>query len=88
MSKKDRIAAFKAGRDKRRKESTEKVLSSNNVKALSPAKTEKKPEKEETPKTEPKKEETMHEKMYRIATSKYNPFSVGGSEEWHDSKPG
>ena len=23
---------------------------------------------------------TMHEKMYRIATDKYNPFSVGGSE--------
>ena len=26
------------------------------------------------------KEKTMHEKMYEIATSKYNPFSVGGSE--------
>ncbi len=24
---------------------------------------------------------TMHEKMYEIATSKYNPFSIGGSEE-------
>ena len=23
---------------------------------------------------------TMHEKMYRIATAKYNPFSLGGSE--------
>ena len=23
---------------------------------------------------------TMHEKMYRIATAKYNPFAVGGSE--------
>lgn len=33
-------------------------------------------------------EETIHEKMYKIATSKYNPFSIGGSEEWHDSKPG
>ena len=37
---------------------------------------------------------TMHEKMYRIATAKYNPFAIGGSEqlggseEWHDSKPG
>ena len=45
---------------------------------------------------------TMHEKMYRIATDRYNPFSIGGSEncnsdidcpmggseEWHDSKPG
>ena len=23
---------------------------------------------------------TMHEKMYRMATAKYNPFAVGGSE--------
>ena len=22
----------------------------------------------------------MHEKMYQIATAKYNPFAVGGSE--------
>ena len=27
---------------------------------------------------------TMHEKMYRIATSKYNPFSIGGSENIQD----
>ena len=27
------------------------------------------------------KEETVHEKMYRIATSKYNPFAIGGSEQ-------
>ena len=27
---------------------------------------------------------TMHEKMYRIATAKYNPFSIGGSESIHD----
>ena len=27
---------------------------------------------------------TMHEKMYRIATAKYNPFSVGGSESIND----
>tara|TARA_R100000008_G_scaffold3793_2_gene2567 strand:+ start:637 stop:1002 length:366 start_codon:yes stop_codon:yes gene_type:complete len=26
------------------------------------------------------KEKTMHEKMYQIATAKYNPFAVGGSE--------
>ena len=25
-------------------------------------------------------EETLHQKMYEIATSRYNPFSVGGSE--------
>ena len=37
---------------------------------------------------EVKEDDSMHEKMYKIATSKYNPFSVGGSEEWHDSKPG
>ena len=29
-------------------------------------------------------EETIHEKMYKIATSKYNPFSIGGSENIHD----
>ena len=29
-------------------------------------------------------EETMHEKMYKIATDKYNPFSIGGSESIHD----
>ena len=25
-------------------------------------------------------EETLHEKMYKMATNRYNPFSVGGSE--------
>ena len=25
-------------------------------------------------------EETIHHKMYEIATSKYNPFAIGGSE--------
>ena len=27
---------------------------------------------------------SLHEKMYRIATDKYNPFSVGGSQSIHD----
>ena len=27
---------------------------------------------------------SVHEKMYEIATAKYNPFSVGGSENIHD----
>tara|TARA_B100000131_G_scaffold153840_1_gene149233 strand:+ start:945 stop:1301 length:357 start_codon:yes stop_codon:yes gene_type:complete len=27
-----------------------------------------------------KKEESIHEKMYEIATARYNPFSLGGSE--------
>ena len=26
----------------------------------------------------------VHQKMYEIATSKYNPFSIGGSESIHD----
>ena len=41
---------------------------------------------ESTPEFEKEAEEivTMHEKMYRIATAKYNPFSVGGSENIHD----
>ena len=25
-------------------------------------------------------EKTMHQKMYEIATAKYNPFAIGGSE--------
>lgn len=29
-------------------------------------------------------DDTIHEKMFKIATSKYNPFSVGGSESIHD----
>ena len=29
-------------------------------------------------------EETMHEKAYRLARDKYNPFSIGGSESIHD----
>ena len=26
----------------------------------------------------------IHQKMYEIATAKYNPFSIGGSENIHD----
>ena len=41
---------------------------------------------ESTPEFEKDAEEivTVHEKMYRMARSKYNPFSVGGSENIHD----
>ena len=35
--------------------------------------------KEEEPKKK-EEEKTIHQKMYEIATSKYNPFAVGGSE--------
>ena len=40
---------------------------------------------ESTPEHEKAAEEivTMHEKMYRIATDRYNPFSVSGSENCH-----
>ena len=30
------------------------------------------------------KDVTIHEKMYKIATDKYNPFAIGGSESIHD----
>ena len=33
-------------------------------------------------------EETLHQKTYDIATSKYNPFAVGGSESIHDFQGG
>ena len=41
---------------------------------------------ESTPDFEKDAEEivTMHEKAYRLARSKYNPFAVGGSENIHD----
>ena len=29
---------------------------------------------------------TMHERMYKLATAKYNPFAVGGSENLGGSK--
>ena len=32
----------------------------------------------------PKEADNIHQKMYEIATAKYNPFSVGGSESIHD----
>ena len=31
---------------------------------------------------------TMHEKAYRLARAKYNPFAVGGSESIHDFQGG
>ena len=31
-------------------------------------------------------DESIHQKMYRIATDKYNPFSVGGSESINDKR--
>ena len=31
-------------------------------------------------------DENVHEKMYKIATAKYNPFAVGGSESINDNK--
>ena len=40
---------------------------------------------EETPEI---KEETPHHIAYDIATSKYNPFAVGGSESIHDFEGG
>ena len=39
-------------------------------------------DKKETPdeSDEIEEEKTIHQKMYEIATAKYNPFSIGGSE--------
>ena len=41
-------------------------------------------EDDSKPKEENEENLTIHEKMYRIATAKYNPFAVGGSESIHD----
>ena len=40
--------------------------------------------KPELKKKEVKEDDNIHQKMYEIATSKYNPFAVGGSENIHD----
>ena len=32
----------------------------------------------------PKEADDIHHKMYEIATAKYNPFSIGGSESIKD----
>ena len=40
------------------------------------------------PKSKPKKNETIHHTLYEIATAKYNPFSIGGSESIHDFQGG
>ena len=36
------------------------------------------------PKPELKKEKTPHHIAYEIATAKYNPFAIGGSENIHE----
>ena len=58
------------------------------VKAMTEVEKNPRPEEEvaddwfvETPEI---KEETPHHISYDIATSKYNPFSIGGSESIHD----
>ena len=45
---------------------------------------------ESTPEFEKTAEEvvTMHEKAYRLARAKYNPFAIGGSESIHDVEGG
>tara|TARA_B100001123_G_scaffold348074_1_gene397247 strand:- start:487 stop:864 length:378 start_codon:yes stop_codon:yes gene_type:complete len=45
---------------------------------------------ESTPEHEKSAEEivTMHEKAYRLARAKYNPFAIGGSESIHDFQGG
>ena len=37
-------------------------------------------DKKEIPDDSIEEEKTMHQKMYEIATARYNPFSLGGSE--------
>ena len=42
------------------------------------------PENGEEPPRPEEEVADIHQKMYEIATSKYNPFSIGGSENIHD----
>ena len=65
------------------------------VKAMKEAETNPRPEEEaaewfsdkvEEPdeSDEIEEEKSIHQEMYEIATAKYNPFAVGGSENIHD----
>ena len=42
------------------------------------------PENGEEPPRPEKEIADMHEKAYKLARAKYNPFSIGGSESIHD----
>ena len=42
------------------------------------------PSEIQPPGVDQEEDKTIHEKMYKIATAKYNPFAVGGSETIHD----
>jgi len=42
------------------------------------------PSEIQPPGVDQEEDKTIHEKMYKIATAKYNPFAVGGSESIHD----
>ena len=42
------------------------------------------PSEIQPPGVDQEEDKTIHEKMYEIATSKYNHFAVGGSESIHD----
>ena len=42
------------------------------------------PSEIQPPGVDQEEDKSIHEKMYEIATSKYNPFAVGGSESIHD----
>ena len=44
------------------------------------------PSEIQPPGVDQEEEVTIHEKMYQIATAKYNPFSLGGSESINDFK--
>ena len=42
------------------------------------------PSEIQPPGVDQEEDKTIHEKMYKIATAKYNPFAVGGSENIKD----
>ena len=46
------------------------------------------PSEIQPPGVDQEEDKSIHEKMYEIATSKYNPFAVGGSESIHDFQGG
>ena len=46
------------------------------------------PSEIQPPGVDQEEDKTIHQTMYEIATAKYNPFAVGGSESIHDFQGG
>ena len=66
----------------------DELMEESSTKKDIPAELMEVPTSGKNPKPELKKEKTPHHIAYEIATAKYNPFAIGGSESIHDFQGG